>query len=470
MDSLLCDELLIEIFHRLPPSAAPALSLVSKRWLHLRRLSTAALSLSFPPPPPLSLPSLLSLHPFISSLSLSCSSVAAGTPSFDQLLLSAAASAPRTLKNLRLFAGPIASPATTLVSLSSYKPYLLSLSISLSRPLNFSFLSHFPSLSDFSVSVSPLSGSQSDAELFRLPELSSSLRLESLSVAGIGASDVGFGWLWLSLGGGCRLRRLRMRSCEGVGDGGEALASFQNCLRGVEEVELRTCRPIVDAVLLRLAENCDMLRSLLVYDGGSREGLLDFILNCKSDLERIDLRLPLDLDSEHLSAMASRFQSLKALKMQSSCLVTGDGLKNFSLAMGNTLQELALINCDVIEKVPGLLTTLGQNLRHLKKLDLSYNEMLNDKEFISMLASSNSLIELILRGCKRLTRASITSMLRNCKHLESLDIVHCCGLETETVELILGNLSWLRKMAVEQDKLSDVASDLASDRSVQLVG
>ncbi|CAL5408019.1 hypothetical protein CsSME_00029451 [Camellia sinensis var. sinensis] len=88
--------------------------------------------------------------------------------------------------------------------------------------------------------------------------------------------------------------------------------------------------------------------------------------------------------------MAENFRGLSSLRLQSCCLVTGEGLKTIGIAMSAGLEELGLINCDVVNIEPGLLTTLGQNLRHLRKLDLSYNEMLVDKELASMLASCNS--------------------------------------------------------------------------------
>ncbi|XP_058742188.1 sugar carrier protein C-like [Vicia villosa] len=49
-----------------------------------------------------------------------------------------------------------------------------------------------------------------------------------------------------------------------------------------------------------------------------------------------------------------------SLRHQSCCLVTGEGLKALGMAVSNGLEELALINCDVVERDKGLLATLGQ--------------------------------------------------------------------------------------------------------------
>lgn len=273
------------------------------------------------------------------------------------------------------------------------------------------------------------------------------------------------GWLWRR----CKnLRKLQLRSSEGIGDGG-SFSSFIKCLQGLQEVELRTCRTIVDGVLLKLAENCQNLNSLLVYDGGSKEGLLQFITQCRCNLKKLDLRLPLDLNNEHLSAIAQNFQFLSTLRLQSCCLVTGEGLKTLGTAMNSNLEELALINCDVVEREPGLLTTLGQNLKCLRKLDLSYNELLLDKEFVSMLVSCGGLIDLKLRGCRKLSNSAMVSVFKSCKWLESVDIVHCRGIEAEAVELFVKNSPRLRRVQVEENKLSDVAKMWASHKFIEVV-
>ncbi|KAL6143795.1 hypothetical protein ACLB2K_054490 [Fragaria x ananassa] len=60
--------------------------------------------------------------------------------------------------------------------------------------------------------------------------------------------------------------------------------------------------------------------------------------------------------------------SLSSLRLQSCCLVSGEGLKALGTAVSSGLEELALINCDVVEREPGLLSTSGQNLKKLRKI------------------------------------------------------------------------------------------------------
>ena len=481
MEKLLCDELLQEIFQKLPPSSCSSVSLVSKRWLHLYRTSKTSLSLrlthhnsTIP-----SLSTLLSHYPFLSSFSLLLSpepttSGAGEDPPLaratfsDDLLLLVSSFYPR-LHGLRFLAGPVSR--SSLISLSKTCTNLTSLCINLSRPLFLTWVSNFPSLKELSILFCHVEGVDHEDEVnlgygfSSNDDFDAELGLESLCLSGIRMDDMGMGWLWRSCN---KLKKLQLRSCEGIGDGG-SFSSFTKCLQGLQEVELRTCRSIVDGVLLKLAEYSDSLVSLLVYDGGSREGLLRFFIHCHCKLQKLDLRLPLDLNNDHLLAASVNFRTLSSLRLQSCCLVSGEGLKALGVAMSSGLEELALINCDVVEREPGLLATLGQNLKQLRKLDLSYNEMLLDKEFISMLVSCHYLVDLNLRGCKGLTNSAMVTMTKSCKRLENIDIRNCCGIESEAVELFLLNSPKLRKVQVEESKLSDAAKAWASLKFIQVV-
>ncbi|KAG5534827.1 hypothetical protein RHGRI_022822 [Rhododendron griersonianum] len=86
-------------------------------------------------------------------------------------------------------------------------------------------------------------------------------------------------------------------------------------------------------------------------------------------------------------------------------------------------------------------------------MDLSYNDKLADEEFISMLASFDCLRELKVRWSKGLTNASVVSMCKNCKQLESVDLMGCGVIEAEAVELFVLNCLQLRRIRIEESKL-----------------
>ncbi|XP_045797127.1 dynein regulatory complex subunit 6 [Trifolium pratense] len=472
MENTLFDELLQEIFQKLPSSSSSSssISLVSKRWLHLYRSSKTSLSLRFnnhhhfP-----SFISLLTQHPSLSSLSLILlSSSKTTTPLFLSAISSSSFSS--KLLSLKFIASPV--PLSSIISLSNSCTQLSSLSITVSRPVFFNWVLLFPCLKELSIVLSYIDDQDSSFSDFDSEELifqngvfdKEIIGLESLCFKGIRGDDWGIDWLWKR----CKnLKKLKLLSCQGIGG---SYSSFVQCLQEIQQIELKTCRSIVDGVLLKLAQHCINLESLLVHDGGSREGLLHFISNCNSNnLHKLDFRLPMDLENNHLFAMSLNFRGLSILRLQSCCLVTGEGLKALGEAVNNGLQELALINCDVVEREKGLIATLGQQLRQLRKLDLSYNEMLFDKDFVSMIVSCVYLVDLKVRGCKGLTSCALVTMVRSCKRLENVDIMQCLGIEYEAIEVFVKNCSCLRRLEVEGTKLTDAAKMWASNKFIELV-
>lgn len=367
----------------------------------------------------------------------------------------------QSIQHFRVLAAPVS--VFSLLSLSTSCSNLCSLTVSLSRPVSFSWVVCFRSLKSLSVILS--GRDLGEIEFGDEIDCESGFELESLCLSGVREGDFGVKWLWRN----CKkLKILKFKSCESVGHNA-LFSGFVEGLQGLQEVELRTCRGIVDVVLFNLAEYCASLCSLLIYDGGSREGLLYFIRQCKCNLRKIDLRLPLDLDNRHLLGIAENFDGLSSFRLQSCCLVTGEGLKRFGVALSNVLEELVLINCDVIEREIGLLSTLGQSLRHLKKLDLSYNDSLLDKELASILVSCNYVCELKLRGCSGLTSAATVSMLKNCKLLESLDMRNCCGIKEDAIQLLVMNSPQLRRLHVEEYKLTGVVRVFALNKGIEVL-
>ncbi|KAF7136485.1 hypothetical protein RHSIM_Rhsim08G0049300 [Rhododendron simsii] len=481
----MCDEVLEEVFRRLPfPSSAADVSLVSKRWLRLCRSSMSDVSLRLSvdncTPRSRSLSSFLSHFPHLSFLKITTATLRNDGGDIlgfryrilspddistfaDEILLSIAWSCPK-LTGLRLQSGPVS--LFPLLSLSASCPHLTSLDITLSIPVSFQWLVFLHSLRKLALSICPMAPIPGK---FKLVDAASKgnfhdtgLKLETLSLSHIPHGDYGFDWLWKR----CKnLKKLQLCDCQGIGND-MSVSSFVNCLKGLQEVELTTCRPIVDEILSQLGENCASLSSLLLHNGGGREGLHHIITQSRFNLQKLDLCLPRNLRDNHLLAVAEKFRGLLSLRLDNCFFVTGEGLNTMALAMSDKLEELALIDCNM---KPGLLITLGQSFRNLRNLDLSYNVKLADEEFILMLEFFDCLRELKVRGSRGLTNASVVSMFKSCKQLESVDIMNCPRIEAKAVELFVLNCLRLRQIHVEENKLSDVSRSWASKKFIEVI-
>lgn len=74
-----------------------------------------------------------------------------------------------------------------------------------------------------------------------------------------------------------------------------------------------------------------------------------------------------------------------------------------------------------------------------------------------------------VRGCKGLTNLALVTMVRSCKRLENVDVMHCLGIESMAIELFVKNCSHLRRLEVEGSKLSDATKLWASNKFIELV-
>ncbi|KAL1216049.1 F-box/LRR-repeat protein 4 [Cardamine amara subsp. amara] len=482
MDETLFDDILCEIFTRLPSSSSSIKSvpLVSKRWLRLYRASKTSMSLHFNRHENsviTLLPSIFHNHPCLSSLSLvftvknpyynpllSGDEVMKAESIFNDELISIISSCCFNLRKLSFLINPIS--LSSLLRLSTSLSLLTSLSIKLYKPQNsdFSWIALFRSLKELSIDVWSIKTSTFESGSNPNPEVVE-LGLESVSLSGIQSDETGVSWLWRS----CRkLKKLSLKSCGTIGE----IEFFGLCLKNLEEIELRTCRSIVDLVLLKVSEICESLKSLLIHDGGNKDGLVHFMNNarCNDTLKRLDLRLPMDLTDDHLLALASNFKSLSSLTLTSCIFVTGLSLKALSLSFSSSLEELSLLKCDAVEREPGLLATLGQHLGRLRKLELPYNEWLFDKEVVSMLASCNGLVELNLRGCKNLSGSVLVAVNKNCVKLKTLDIVSCRLIQADEVEdFVMKSSHWLKKLVLEENQITEAMMKLASSKLIETV-
>ncbi|EFJ09989.1 hypothetical protein SELMODRAFT_447499 [Selaginella moellendorffii] len=463
INTLLCDELLSEILSRLHSTQdRKSATLVCKRWLSLEGRIKTKLGLCVPDPSTI-LSLCSSIHALFHRYShlVSLAVVSEGDQHDSQaldLILSAMASSCPLLRELRFLAGPVTTSG--LEPLARACNCLVSLELVALATQHLPVLNEFRSLSELSL-TGCLSGDSSD--LAGVPD--GDLPLDKLCVEGIGARNSGLGWLWRSCH---KLRRLEFFGCQGIGD--SDIASLAWCLPNLQELRLRRCRCIATQVLLMVAEVCHGLKVLIFMDGGDMNGLHRIVRSCQS-LETLELRLPLDLFNEDLAIIAQNCLSLKILRLYSCWMGTGNGFKLLGTQMKSSLEELVLIRCRAIVQDTGTLAYLGQDLKSLRRLDVSENDHLADREITGLLHSSGDrLIHLRLRRCRKVTDATLEFIGQKCRALSNLVITSCDGISPAGVAMVLAGCPSLKKLWVEKEKVTSDACRLAKVKGILLPG
>ncbi|KAE9466455.1 hypothetical protein C3L33_01645, partial [Rhododendron williamsianum] len=229
------------------------------------------------------------------------------------------------------------------------------------------------------------------------------------------------------------------------------LASL-NCLR---ELNVRGCEGLTNASMVSMFKSFKQLdiADLVHCDGIEAEAVELFVLNC--------LRL------RHICVEESKFsdvsRSWASKKIIERCCfeIVSEKITLF-LRYGDSERGCLSI-------MPSFEMGCGQSFTNLRNLDLSYNVKLADEEFILMLELFDCLRELKVRGSRGLTNASVVSMFKSCKQLESVDIMNCPRIEAKAVELFVLNCLRLRQIHVEESKLSDVSRLWASKKFIEVI-
>eukprot|EP00252_Welwitschia_mirabilis_P012553 TRINITY_DN2766_c0_g1_i1.p1 TRINITY_DN2766_c0_g1~~TRINITY_DN2766_c0_g1_i1.p1 ORF type:complete len:489 (-),score=57.32 TRINITY_DN2766_c0_g1_i1:37-1503(-) len=460
MNDLLCDELLGEILGRFEDvSSYRNVCLVCKRWLVVQRRVKNVLGLCLPARPFESsyetfVGCLLSQFPQLQKLSLASDQLQTDAALSDSLLERIGEFC-RFLRELKFSFGSVNTHGLKALALGCRN--LTKMELTDFSPDFLTALSEMKALKALTLVLS----GHGTRETYSMPVVRV-LQLERLRLIGIGAGYKGLDWLWKSCH---KLKNLEFRSCEGLGVSN--VSSFVVCLSRIEELKLRRCRTIANAVLLRAAEYSKNLSSLVFYDGGDAEGLHASVRGCRN-LKFLDLRLPLDLGNEDLAVIAENGKSLRSLSLHSCWLASGEGIK--SLVPGlKYLEELILVRCRAAVQEPGTLTTLCQQLRFLKRLDLSDNDCLVDKELITMLPSCENLTSLRLWRCRRLTDFSMFSITQRCWMLESLDIARCDCVSADAASTLIINCHRLRQLVVERFKICEGSKRIASSKKITIL-
>ncbi|KAL8138038.1 hypothetical protein V2J09_004039, partial [Rumex salicifolius] len=234
------------------------------------------------------------------------------------------------------------------------------------------------------------------------------------------------------------LRVLNLHSCKGISDAG--LKAIGSCLSSLQALDVSYCRKVSDEGISAVAFGCSDLRSLQL--AGCRfitdEALESLSNNCHN-LELLCLQGCMNITDSGLSTLVSSCGRISYLDLNKCSNIGDSGISSVSKSC-SSIRTLKLLDCCNVSNES--ILSLASFCRNLETLIVGGCRDISD-ESIELLACScsDTLKNLRMDWCLKITDSSVNCILSKCKKLVALDI-GCCE---EVTDVAFGGLTALNK-------------------------
>ncbi|PON52718.1 LRR domain containing protein [Trema orientale] len=261
------------------------------------------------------------------------------------------------------------------------------------------------------------------ARFSRLQELDLSQSISRSFYPGVTDSDLSV----IADGFRC-LRVLNLQNCKGITDKG--MVAIGSGLSSLQYLDVSYCRKLTDKGLIVVAGGCPNLLSLhltgcrLVTD----EVLQALSKNCH-DLEELGLQGCTNVSDSGITDLVSGCPGIKFLDVN-KCSNIGDvGISSVSEACASSLKTLKLLDCYKIGDAS--ILSLARFCKNLETLIIGGCRDITDESIQSLAtACENCLKNLRMDWCLNISNSSLSCILAQCRNLEALDI-GCCDEVTD---------------------------------------
>ncbi|KAI0470911.1 hypothetical protein GGR56DRAFT_120021 [Xylariaceae sp. FL0804] len=188
------------------------------------------------------------------------------------------------------------------------------------------------------------------------------------------------------------------------------LAIAQSC-RKLQGLNVSNCKQISNESMVQLAESCRFIKRLKLNDCDQLNDLavLAFANNCPNILE-IDLHQCFNIGNEPVTAL---------------------------LAKGQSLRELRLAHCELVEDTAFLSLPPPKTYEHLRILDLTSCTRLTDRAIEKIIDVAPRLRNLVLAKCNNITDAAVYAISRLSKNLHYVHLGHCRNITDDAVKRLV---------------------------------
>jgi F-box and leucine-rich repeat protein GRR1 len=127
-----------------------------------------------------------------------------------------------------------------------------------------------------------------------------------------------------------------------------------------------------------------------------------------------------------------------------SCSGIGNEPVTALLAQGQSLRELRLANCDLIDDSAFLSLPPARYYEHLRILDLTSCSRLTDRAVEKIIDVAPRLRNLVLAKCGNITDAAVYSIARLGKNLHYVHLGHCRNITDDAVKKLVQSCNRIR--------------------------
>ncbi|CEP61684.1 uncharacterized protein LALA0_S03e08482g [Lachancea lanzarotensis] len=257
-------------------------------------------------------------------------------------------------------------------------------------------------------------------------------------------TDAGFSYMINEVGIEGELRVIRMRSCWEISAMAIMDIGAPHVGKCIEEIDLTNCRKVKDDVVQRLLGSNDHKRNgnAGLSTAGTEQN--SWIYPLDEPIQGMEM-----FDANERTSLNIGCPSLKVLTLRHCKSITDSTLRHIALYGRQNLRELDLTRCTGITDV-GFLYWGYHTFPNLEKLVLSECVFLTDDSIRSIASCASGLRILQLSFCCSLTDASLETLCLGCPNLEVLDLSFCGRAVSDVSLLALSmHLRKLRKITLK---------------------
>lgn len=158
--------------------------------------------------------------------------------------------------------------------------------------------------------------------------------------------------------------------------------------------------------------------------------------SAQTDLSQLKLNDCTQITDDAVLAFAENCPNILEIDLQ-QCRLVGNAPVTSLLAKGQSLRELRLANCDLVDDYAFLTLPSGQTYEHLRILDLTSCFRITDRAVEKIIDAAPRLRNVVLAKCRNITDQAVFAISRLGKNLHYVHLGHCINLTDEAVKRLV---------------------------------